>query len=79
LGYLFYGKFVEKKTFNSVQNKYTSFYALILVNLIFVPMNSNKNAFIQILNVAGVGPIFGQFLAHYTDPAAFILDSFQLL
>ncbi|MFT6689490.1 MAG: carbon starvation protein CstA, partial [Saprospiraceae bacterium] len=70
LGYLFYGKFVDK-TFNSDPNKPTPANTLT-DGVDFVPMNSNKNAFIQILNIAGVGPIFGPILGALYGPSAFI-------
>jgi len=70
LGYLFYGKFVEK-TFNSDPNKPTPAHTHA-DGVDFVPMNSNKNAFIQILNIAGVGPIFGPILGALYGPSAFI-------
>ena len=70
LGYLVYGKFVDK-TFNSDPNKPTPANTLT-DGVDFVPMNSNKNAFIQILNIAGVGPIFGPILGALYGPSAFI-------
>jgi carbon starvation protein CstA len=70
LGYLIYGKFVDK-TFNSDPNKPTPANTLT-DGVDFVPMNSNKNAFIQILNIAGVGPIFGPILGALYGPSAFI-------
>ncbi len=70
LGYLFYGKFVEK-TFNSDPKKLTPAHTHA-DGVDFVPMNSNKNAFIQILNIAGVGPIFGPILGALYGPSAFI-------
>lgn len=70
LGYLFYGKFVDK-TFKSNANITTPAHALS-DGVDFVPMNSNRNAFIQILNIAGVGPIFGPILGALYGPSAFI-------
>ena len=35
-------------------------------------MNSNRNSFIQILNIAGVGPIFGPILGALYGPIAFL-------
>lgn len=70
LGYLIYGKFVDK-TFKSDPNKTTPAHTLE-DGVDFVPMNSNKNAFIQILNIAGVGPIFGPILGALYGPSAFL-------
>ncbi|MFD1552681.1 carbon starvation protein A [Putridiphycobacter roseus] len=70
LGYLIYGKFVDK-TFKSDGGKLTPAHTLS-DGVDFVPMNSNKNAFIQILNIAGVGPIFGPILGALYGPSAFI-------
>ncbi|MCG9793666.1 carbon starvation CstA family protein [Flavobacterium algicola] len=70
LGYLTYGKFVDK-TFKSDGDKSTPAHTLE-DGVDFVPMNSNKNAFIQILNIAGVGPIFGPILGALYGPSAFL-------
>jgi carbon starvation protein CstA len=70
LGYLFYGKFVDK-TFKSDPTKPTPANTQT-DGVDFVPMNSNKNAFIQILNIAGVGPIFGPILGALYGPSAFL-------
>ena len=70
IGYFTYGKFVDK-TFKSDSNKKTPAHTLA-DGVDFVPMNSNKNAFIQILNIAGVGPIFGPILGALYGPSAFL-------
>ncbi|MFD2541220.1 carbon starvation protein A [Lacinutrix gracilariae] len=70
IGYLTYGKFVDK-TFKSDANKTTPAHSLS-DGVDFVPMNSNRNAFIQILNIAGVGPIFGPILGALYGPSAFL-------
>ncbi|WP_026706742.1 carbon starvation CstA family protein [Flavobacterium frigidarium] len=70
LGYLTYGKFVDK-TFKSDANKITPAHTHA-DGVDFVPMNSSKNAFIQILNIAGVGPIFGPILGALYGPSAFL-------
>jgi carbon starvation protein CstA len=36
-------------------------------------MNSNKNSLIQVLNIAGVGPIFGPILGALYGPVALIV------
>src|SRR5690606_34611411 len=38
----------------------------------FGPMNSNRNSLIQILSIAGVGPIFGPILGALYGPIAFL-------
>lgn len=70
LGYLTYGKFVDK-TFKSDATKITPAHTHA-DGVDFVPMNSSKNAFIQILNIAGVGPIFGPILGALYGPSAFL-------
>ncbi|WP_027420577.1 carbon starvation CstA family protein [Crocinitomix catalasitica] len=70
LGYLIYGKFVDR-TFKSDANKETPAHTLE-DGVDFVPMKSNRNAFIQILNIAGVGPIFGPILGALYGPSAFL-------
>ncbi len=70
LGYFTYGKFVDK-TFKSDADKTTPAHTL-QDGVDFVPMNSNKNSFIQILNIAGVGPIFGPILGALYGPSAFL-------
>ena len=69
-GYIIYGKFVERN-FKIDENKTTPANALT-DGVDFVPMSSNKNSFIQILNIAGVGPIFGPILGALYGPSAFI-------
>jgi carbon starvation protein CstA len=69
-GYIIYGKFVERN-FKIDENKTTPANALT-DGVDFVPMGSNKNSFIQILNIAGVGPIFGPILGALYGPSAFI-------
>jgi len=70
IGYFTYGKFVDK-TFKSDASIETPAHTLE-DGVDFVPMNSNKNSFIQILNIAGVGPIFGPILGALYGPSAFL-------
>ncbi len=70
IGYFTYGRFVDS-TFKSDANKITPAHTLE-DGVDFVPMNSNKNSFIQILNIAGVGPIFGPILGVLYGPSAFL-------
>lgn len=59
LGYVFYGKFVES-IFKPDPNRATPAYTHA-DGVDFVPMNSNRNSLIQVLNIAGVGPILDQY------------------
>lgn len=70
LGYLFYGKFVEK-IFKPDSNRTTPAYTHA-DGVDFIPMNSNRNSLIQVLNIAGVGPIFGPILGALYGPVAFL-------
>ena len=38
----------------------------------YVPMNKQKNALIQLLNIAGTGPIFGPIMGALFGPVAFL-------
>jgi carbon starvation protein CstA len=64
LGYIFYGKFVES-IFKPMSIELTQPTPMQMV------MNSNKKSLIQVLNIAGVGPIFGPILELY-GPVAFL-------
>lgn len=69
IGYLTYGKYVEKifGTKDRPTPAYTS-----SDGVDYVPMNTTKNSLIQLLNIAGVGPIFGPILGALYGPVAFI-------
>jgi len=70
LGYIFYGKFVEK-VFEIDSNAKTP--ALTKTDGIdFVPMKPIKMFLIQFLNIAGLGPIFGAIMGIMYGPAAFL-------
>lgn len=70
LGYFIYGKFIEK-IFKIKPEKSTPAYENG-DGVDYVPMDKNKNSLIQILNIAGVGPIFGPILGALYGPIAFI-------
>lgn len=70
LGYLFYSKFIER-VFKPDANRPTPAFTQA-DGVDFVPMNSNRNSLIQILNIAGVGPIFGPILGALYGPIAFL-------
>ncbi|GIN69815.1 hypothetical protein J14TS2_02900 [Bacillus sp. J14TS2] len=70
LGYFTYGKIVEK-IFGIKHNRPTPAF----VNhdgVDYMPMNSSKNALIQLLNIAGTGPIFGPIMGALYGPVAFV-------
>lgn len=70
LGYLIYGKFVEKK-FGIDPDMPTPAIAKE-DGVDFVPMNWRKIFLIQFLNIAGLGPIFGAIAGALWGPIAFI-------
>ena len=70
LGYFTYGKFIEK-VFGVKEERATPAY----VNndgVDYVPMNTYKNSLIQLLNIAGTGPVFGPIMGALYGPVAFI-------
>jgi len=70
LGYIIYGTIVDR-IFGSDQNRATP--AVTMEDGVdFVPMPTWKVALIQLLNIAGVGPIFGPILGALYGPAALV-------
>ncbi|MCM1989184.1 carbon starvation protein A [Oceanirhabdus seepicola] len=70
LGYLIYGKIVEK-AFGADENRKTP--AVRLEDGVdFVPMSNWKIFLIQFLNIAGLGPIFGAIAGALWGPVSFI-------
>ncbi|MFV0441245.1 MAG: carbon starvation protein A [Lachnospirales bacterium] len=70
VGYFVYGKFVE----NLFEPDDRPTPALRLEDGVdFVPMNITQNALVQLLNIAGTGPIFGPIAGVLWGPIAFIL------
>ncbi|MBO0958484.1 carbon starvation protein A [Neobacillus sp. MM2021_6] len=70
IGYFTYGKFVEK-LFGIKEDRATPAY----VNndgVDYLPMSTKKNSLIQLLNIAGTGPVFGPILGALYGPVAFI-------
>jgi len=70
IAYFTYGKFVEKvfgvnhsRKPPAISNR---------DNVDFVPMHKQRNAMIQLLNIAGTGPIFGPIMGALFGPAAFV-------
>lgn len=70
VGYFTYGKFVEK-VFGVKEERSTPAY----VNgdgVDYIPMSTPKNSLIQLLNIAGTGPVFGPIMGALYGPVAFI-------
>ncbi|EOC99471.1 carbon starvation CstA family protein [Caldisalinibacter kiritimatiensis] len=70
LGYLTYGKFVEKVF--GVDEKRPTPAVSINDGVDFVPLSWPRIFLIQFLNIAGLGPIFGAVMGALFGPAAFI-------
>ena len=70
VAYFTYGKYVEK-VFGVKAERKTPAYTLA-DGVDFVPMSKNKNSLIQLLNIAGVGPIFGPIMGALYGPIAFL-------
>jgi len=71
LGYKFYSPFVLKQ-FNLDENMQTPAHAKN-DGVDFIPINSKKNMLVQLLNIAGTGPIFGPIMGALFGPIALIL------
>ncbi len=69
-GYFIYGTFVEKVFGINTQRQTPAFTQTDGVD--FVPMSKGKVYLIQLLNIAGVGPIFGPILGALYGPAAML-------
>lgn len=70
LGYFTYGRYIEKN-FTIDPNRKTPAEAL-KDGYDFVPMSKGKNAIIELLNIAGTGPIFGPIMGALYGPVAYI-------
>ncbi|WP_277679662.1 carbon starvation CstA family protein [Gracilibacillus dipsosauri] len=70
LAYFTYGKYVEK-IFEPNKKRQTPAYAN-QDGVDYVPMHKQKNALIQLLNIAGTGPIFGPIMGALYGPVAFL-------
>ena len=70
LGYMFYSKFIEK-VFGVDDTTPTPAYAQA-DNIDYVPMSWWKGNLIQLLNIAGLGPIYGAVAGALYGPVAFI-------
>ncbi|KOP78827.1 carbon starvation protein A [Cytobacillus solani] len=70
IGYFTYGKYVEKM-FGVKAARPTP--ALTQADGVdYIPMSTKKNSLIQLLNIAGTGPIFGPIMGALYGPVAFI-------
>ena len=70
VGYFTYGKYVEK-VFGEKEERPTPAY-VNADGVDYVPMSTPKNSLIQLLNIAGVGPVFGPIAGALYGPIAFI-------
>lgn len=70
VGYFVYGKVIEK-IFVINPNKTTPAYTMA-DGVDYVPMSKNKIWLIQLLNIAGTGPIFGPILGALYGPVAML-------
>src|SRR5699024_1848108 len=68
VGYFTYGKFIEK-IFGVEEERKTPAYSNS-DGVDYVPMDKQKNAMIQLLNIAGTGPIFGPIMGALFGPVA---------
>lgn len=70
LGYLVYGKLVEKH-FGIKPDRPTPAYAM-QDGVDYVPIDTPRTSLIQLLNIAGLGPIFGPIMGALWGPVAFL-------
>ena len=71
LGYLFYGKFVDKRLFGS-NHDHPAPAITHRDGVDFQPLKPWRIFIIQFLNIAGLGPIFGAILGAAYGPAAYL-------
>ena len=69
-GYFIYGRFIEK-VFGINSNRQTPAYTK-QDGVDYVPMSNSKVYLVQLLNIAGVGPIFGPIMGALYGPAAML-------
>jgi len=70
LGYVFYGRFIEK-VFGIDENRETPAVAMD-DGVDYMPLDWKRGFLIQFLNIAGLGPIFGAVAGAYWGSAAFL-------
>lgn len=71
LGFIFYGKFVEKRLFQADPNRVTPAVSH-RDGVDFQPLKPWRIFVIQFLNIAGLGPIFGAILGAAYGPMAYL-------
>ena len=69
VGYMTYGKIVER--FNKPDDRTTPAYAL-QDGVDYIPMSSPRAFLIQLLNIAGLGPIFGAISGAIWGPVVYL-------
>ena len=69
-GYFIYGAFVEK-VFGINENRQTPAHTKT-DGVDYVPMSTKRVYLVQLLNIAGVGPIFGPIMGALYGPAAML-------
>lgn len=70
IGYFIYGKFIEG-IFGIDNARKTPAYTN-QDGIDYIPMDKQRNSMIQLLNIAGTGPIFGPILGALYGPVAFV-------
>ena len=70
VGYMIYGRIVEKVF--GIDEKRPTPSQTNADGVDFVPMSEKKSMLIQLLNIAGLGPIFGPILGALWGPVAFV-------
>lgn len=70
IAYFTYGKYIEKN-FGIVEDRETPATAL-RDGMDFVPMPKWKNGIIELLNIAGTGPVFGPIMGALYGPIAYV-------
>ena len=70
IGYFTYGKYIDRM-FGLKNDRPTPAYEQN-DGVDYLPMNTRTNSLIQLLNIAGVGPIFGPIMGALYGPVAFI-------
>lgn len=70
LSYFTYGRYIEKNFAVEPDRKTPA--EVLRDGYDFVPMSKGKNAIIELLNIAGTGPIFGPIMGALYGPVAYI-------
>ncbi|TSB47288.1 carbon starvation CstA family protein [Alkalicoccobacillus porphyridii] len=70
VGYFTYGKIVEKIFIPKAERTTPAYTKADGVD--YLPMSQNKNSLIQLISIAGIGPIFGPIMGALYGPVAFL-------